>query len=142
MEDGGSLFVPDFLTPSQWCDLHRSVNGDDAPIKRLMLALLEISLRDATGARRAKLPPQRRRTFVRPPSTRACERVERAKGARALRREAIDWIFDESADGLPFSFASVCDTLDIDVEALRERVRGRSADKRAASLRRPAKQAA
>lgn len=98
-----------------------------------MLGLLEISLRDALGARRTKSPSQRRRKFVRPPSTRACERVERAKGARALRREAIDWIFDESADGLPFSFVTVCETLGVDSEKLRERlIEKRAAERRAA----------
>jgi hypothetical protein len=98
-----------------------------------MLALLEISLRDATGARRAKLPPQRRRTFVRPPSTRACERVKRAQGARALQREALDWIFDESADGLPFAFRSVCEALEIDPEYLRARLIGKRAAERQAA---------
>ncbi len=87
-----------------------------------MLAILDVSLRDMTGVRRTKLPPQRRRTFVRPPSTRACERVERAKGARALRREALAWVFDDGGDG-PFVFVNVCETLGVDSERLRARVR-------------------
>jgi len=132
MEDGlESLFVPDVLTPSQFADLRRSANGDDAPIKRLMLGLLEISLRDALGARRTKLP-SRRRTFVRPPSTRACERVKRAQGASAQAADALAWVFDDGGDG-PFAFRSVCEVLEIDPGRLRERLAERRVAERQAA---------
>ncbi len=36
MEDDSPLITPDALLPSQFADLHRSSNGPDAPIKRLM----------------------------------------------------------------------------------------------------------
>jgi len=121
MEDGGSLFSPDYLRPSQWRDLHSSDNGSNAGVKRLMLALLEISLRDATGVRRTKSHSQRRRKFVRPPSTRACDRVMRAQGARAQAADALAWVFDDGGDG-PFAFVHVCETLGIDGEKLRERL--------------------
>jgi len=52
MEDcESSFFAPDYVTPGQWRELHQGENGGDAPTKRLM-AVLEISLRDATGLRR------------------------------------------------------------------------------------------
>ena len=119
MEDGlDSLFAPDVLTPSQWRDTHTS--GDD-PIKRLLFALLKLSLEDAAGARRPA--KWRRWNALREPRAIARAVARRSQRAKALRREAIDWIFDESADGLPFAFVSVCETLGIDAERLRARER-------------------
>jgi len=111
VEDGGaSFFSPAYVRPSQWRDQHR--NGDD-PIKNLFRALLEISLRDATGVRRAA--KGRRRTRSRSAAILARAEVRRSQCAAALRRDALGWIFDESADG-PFSFQNVCDVLEIDAE--------------------------
>lgn len=130
MEDGASsLFVPDYLRPSQWRDLHRGENGNDASVKRLMLALLEISLEDAVGARR---PAKRRRwNALRSPRARARAKARRSSRARARAADARTWIFGDG-DG-PFSFRTCCETLEIDGEKLRERIRGRSAEKRRAA---------
>ncbi len=122
MEDGGPLFAPDYLRPSQWRDLHRGENGNDAPIKRLMLAILEVSLRDATGERcQAKV--RRRRT--RSPRIRARADALRSSRARERADEARAWMF-ATGDGGPFAFVSVCDALGIDAERLRARVRSRA----------------
>jgi hypothetical protein len=51
------------------------------------------------------------------------------KAARA--HEALEWIFDAEADGI-FCFQNICDVLRIDAERLRKRIRGQSAEKRAA----------
>jgi len=52
--------------------------------------------------------------------------------ASALRREALDWIFDDGGDGV-FSFRNVCDTLGIDSARLRERLIGKRAAERQAA---------
>jgi hypothetical protein len=54
--------------------------------------------------------------------------------ARARADGACAWIFNESADGLPFPFVNACETLGIGGDALRERarVRERLAEKQAA----------
>ena len=123
MEDGSaSLFRPDYFRPSQWRDQHRGENGDDAPIKRLMLAMLEDALRDATGARSSV--KVRRWNALRSPRAIARAGARRSQRARALRRDALKWVFDTDAEGV-FSFVSVCDTLGIDAERLRGRVAGR-----------------
>ncbi len=117
MEDGGPLFSPDYLRPSQWRDLHAS--GDD-PIKRLLFALLKLSLEDAVSARcQAKV--RRRRT--RSPRIRARADELRSSRARARRDEARAWMF-ATGDGGPFAFVNVCDVLGIDAERLRARVSG------------------
>ncbi|HKN62539.1 MAG TPA: hypothetical protein VJW93_15260 [Candidatus Acidoferrales bacterium] len=113
MEEG--LLTPDAFLPSQWRDLHG--NGDD-PIKNLMRAMLEVSLRDATGVRRAA--KGRRRTRTRSVAMLVRAEVRRSQGEAALRRDALAWIFG-GGDG-PFSFVNVCETLGIDAERLRARV--------------------
>ena len=124
MEDGGSLFSPDFLTPSQWHDIHRAAPDG---IKRLMLALLEVSLRDATGQHSTK-SRGRRRKYKSTASQRERALAKHSQRASALRRDARTWIFGDG-DG-PFSFTTCCETLEIDGAKLRERIRGRSGAQR------------
>lgn len=118
MEDGEiiPLLAPDAFMPSQFADLHRSANGPNAPIKNLMLAILEISLRDSTGIRSARGSGR--------PATTPRWQAQRLRLARERRRDARAWIFCDG-DGV-FSFASVCDVLGVDSEALRARVRGKN----------------
>ncbi len=117
MEDGeSSLFAPDCLTPSQWRDLHR---GEDGPIKKLMLAVLERAVFDIIEPR-----PQTRRRKQK-------FEAQRISVAHERRSSAIDWISDTDADGV-FSFQTVCAVLDIDPERLRSRLRERLAEKQAA----------
>ncbi len=52
--------------------------------------------------------------------------------ARERAEEARAWVFDESADGLPFSFVNECETLGFHGKPLRARVRERLAEKQAA----------
>ncbi len=131
MEDGASLFSPDFLRPSQWRDLHRSANGDAAPIGRLLLALLEISLRDAISSR-CEAKVRRRRT--RSPRIRPRADALRSSRARERATEACAWMF-VTGDSGPFAFVNVCETLGIDAERLRARVRERLAERQAAARR-------
>jgi hypothetical protein len=120
MEDDGFLpFRADALMPSQWRDLQASSNGPNAGIKRLMLALLEISLRDATGARDST---KANRKFRLSPRARARADAQRSSRARTHAADALAWIFDESADDLPFSFQNICSVLDIDPERMRARL--------------------
>ncbi len=127
MEESASLFSPDYLRPSQFRDLlYRSANGDDAPIRRLMLAILEVSLRDATGVAKS-----RTKRLKGNPSAELWQwrRVAASKNQRHAA-EALDWIFDDGAEGV-FSFVNVCDVLGIDSGRLRARVRARLAEKEA-----------
>jgi hypothetical protein len=112
------VLAPEVLTTSQWRDLHRTANGQNAGIKRLMLALIEISLRDATGARK---PQRGHPAMARYEMKRAA--MKQSSLAKALRRDARAWLFDRDADG-PFSFVTVCDVLGIDGEELRARLAG------------------
>jgi hypothetical protein len=121
VEDGeSSFFAPDYVTPNQWRDLHRA---DRDSIKRLMLAMLEDALRDATGAR----CPSKVRRWNTLRSQRASARADarRSQRARARADEACAWIFDDGDDG-PFAFQNVCDTLGFDGEALHARARERA----------------
>ncbi len=125
MEDGlDSLFVPDFLTPSQWRDFHSGDNGPNAGLRRLFLALLEISLRDATGAR-SKKGRGRRRKYKSTASQRERAAMKQSGRASAQAAEALDWIFDDGGDG-PFAFRSVCEVLEVDAERLHARIRERT----------------
>jgi hypothetical protein len=114
-----ALITPDYLRPSQWRDAHRSTAGDDAPIKRLMLAILEISLRDATGARDST---KANRKFRLSPSARAQADAQRSSRARTHAIDALNWIADDGGEG-PFTFENVCDVPGIDAERLRARLR-------------------
>jgi hypothetical protein len=125
VEESGSLFSPDYLRPSQFADLQRA--GPDG-IRRLMLAILEISLRDATGVQSPIIGRKRRWNALTSPQARARADAQRSSLARQRRRDARAWIFGDG-DG-PFSFRTCCETLEIDGEKLRERIRGRSAEKR------------
>lgn len=86
-----------------------------------MRAILDISLRDAMCVHHQNHRGRPRLEWQ--------ARAALTKAARA--QEALEWIFDDNADGV-FSFASVCETLGIDGGKLRGRVRRQSADKRAA----------
>jgi hypothetical protein len=122
------LLTPDVLTTSQWRDIYRSTNGPDAGIKHLMFALLEISLRDATGTRYSR---NAHRRFNLPPKLRARYDRQRNQLATEQSRDALGWIFDDDSEGV-FSFVNVCDVLGIDGERLRARIRGQSTNKLAA----------
>jgi len=75
----GSIFVPDVLTPEQYYDSRRD-DSRIAPVKRLMMAVLEDALRCFQNNADAK-SGQRKRLFA----------------------EAEQWLCGEEGDG-PFSF--------------------------------------
>jgi hypothetical protein len=114
-----NLFTPDVLTPGQFFASRR----DDSavrPLKRLMLAVLEDAI--VTFQKNA---------------------IDRGKIGRGLFQEVEQWLNDGSHEGL-FSFETVCDTLAINPECLRNeliRWRGRllesGAQSRLARRRRP-----
>jgi hypothetical protein len=90
----GSLFAPEILTPEQYYDERR----DDSaiyPVKRLMMAVLEDALRCFQNNSTAKGGPRQR-----------------------LFAEAHEWLCGDSCDG-PFSFETVCETLGIEPQYLR-----------------------
>ena len=89
-----SIFVPDVITPEQFYDTRRD-EGAMAPVKRLMMAVLEDALRCFQNNSDAKSGPRKR-----------------------LFAEAEQWLCGESNDG-PFSFDTVCETLGIEPEFLR-----------------------
>src|SRR6202035_4615867 len=90
----GNLFVPDVLTPEQFYDSRRD-DSRIAPVKRLMMAVLEDALRCFQNNADAK-SGQRKRLFA----------------------EAEHWLCGEGGDG-PFSFEIVCETLGIEPQFLR-----------------------
>jgi len=81
-----------------------------------MLAVLEISLRDATGARSSANV----RRWKLSPRARVRADAQHARRANAHAASAIDWIFDDIDDGA-FAFLNVCETLGVDAERLRAR---------------------
>jgi hypothetical protein len=94
-----SILQPEILTPSQYYDSH-SVTRSNDPIGRLMLAVLTdavVSFQKTAGS-----------------SSR--------KGARIFA-ELEDWFFTRGGED-PFSFESICDTLNIDFHALRAGLKG------------------
>jgi hypothetical protein len=90
----GSIFVPDIITPEQFYDTRRD-DSAMAPVKRLMMAVLEDALRCFQNNSDAKSGPRKR-----------------------LFAEAEQWLCGEGNDG-PFSFETVCETLGIEPEFLR-----------------------
>jgi hypothetical protein len=90
----GSIIVPDIITPEQFYDSHHD-DSAIAPVKRLMMAVLEDALRCFQNNSSAKSGPRRR-----------------------LFAEAEQWLCGEAGDG-PFSFDTVCETLGIEPEFLR-----------------------
>ncbi len=97
MQDFSPL-VPDLLTPGQFFDRHRNA---DTPVKRLLFAILDISVRDAIGA---------------------------GQWGRRYKRDALAWVDDADDAGI-FSFRSICDALAIDPTQLRARLRSGSVKK-------------
>jgi hypothetical protein len=93
------IFIPDVLTRGQYYDGVRSDNGCARPIKRLMLAVLEDAMRCYLTYANSRSHAQRR-LFV----------------------EAEAWLADRKADGA-FAFETVCETLGIDPNCLREGLR-------------------
>ena len=91
----GSIFVPDIITPEQYYDSRRD-DSAMAPVKRLMMAVLEDALRCFQNNADAKSGP-RKRLFV----------------------DAEQWLCGEIGDG-PFSFETVCETLGIEPGFLRK----------------------
>ncbi|MGH7933532.1 MAG: hypothetical protein ACREQN_10235 [Candidatus Binataceae bacterium] len=90
----GSIFVPDVLTPEQYYDARRD-DSAIAPVKRLMMAVLEDALRCFQNNCDANSGPRKR-----------------------LFTEAEQWLCGEGGDG-PFSFDTVCETLGIEPGFLR-----------------------
>ena len=90
----GSIFVPDAITPEQFYDMRRD-DSAIAPVKRLMMAVLEDALRCFQNNAEAK-GVARKRLFA----------------------EAEQWLCGEVGDG-PFSFETVCETLGIEPQFLR-----------------------
>jgi hypothetical protein len=93
------IFVPDVLTPGQYYDGMRADNGCARPIKRLMLAVLEDAVRCYL-------------TYAN----------SRSRAQRRLFVEAEGWLMDRKADGA-FAFETICETLGIDPNCLREGLR-------------------
>ena len=94
----GSIFVPDVLTPEQYYDSRRD-DSAIAPVKRLMMAVLEDALRCFQNNADAKNGPRKR-----------------------LFQEAEQWLCGDNGDG-PFSFETVCETLGIEPGFLRAGLR-------------------
>lgn len=90
----GSIFVPDVLTPGQYYDSRRD-DSTIAPLKRLMLAVLEDALRCFQNNAGTKSGARKR-----------------------LFAEAEQWLCGEGGDG-PFAFETVCETLGIEPSFLR-----------------------
>jgi hypothetical protein len=90
----GNIFVPDVLTPDQYYDVRRD-DSRIAPVKRLMLAVLEDALRCFQNNADAKSGPRKR-----------------------LFADAEQWLCGGEGDG-PFSFETVCETLGIEPSFLR-----------------------
>ena len=90
----GSIFVPDVITPQQYYD-SRHDDSAIAPVKRLMMAVLEDALRCFQNNSDANSGPRKR-----------------------LFAEAEQWLCGEAGDG-PFSFDTVCETLGIEPNFLR-----------------------
>jgi hypothetical protein len=92
------IFIPDILTPGQYYEGLRA-NGCARPIKRLMLAVLADAIR--------------------------CYQTYVNSGSRAQRRlfvEAEAWLMDRKADGA-FAFETICETLGINPNCLRDGLR-------------------
>jgi hypothetical protein len=93
------LAIPDLVTPEQYYDGVRTRHPGTEAIRRLMLAVLEDALR--------------------------CLQM-RANGRRPVERramaEAERWIFERGLQG-PFTFESVCETLGIHPDHLRDGIR-------------------
>jgi hypothetical protein len=94
------IFIPDVLTRGQYYDGIRSDNGCARSVKRLMLAVLEDAMRCYL-------------TYAN----------SRSRAQRRLFVEAQAWLMDREADGA-FAFETVCETLGIDPNYLREGLRG------------------
>ena len=93
------IMIPDGLTPGQYYDGMRADDACVRPIKRLMLAVLEDAMRCYQTYANSRSSPQRR-LFV----------------------DAEAWLMDRKADGA-FAFETVCETLGIDPNCLREGLR-------------------
>lgn len=94
----GSIFVPDIITPQQYYDARRD-DSAVAPVKRLMMAILEDALRCFQNNADAPSGPRKR-----------------------LFNEAEQWLCADKGDG-PFSFETVCETLGIEPQYLRSGLR-------------------
>jgi len=90
----GSILVPDVITPEQFYD-SRHDDSAIAPVKRLMMAVLEDALRCFQNNSNAKSGPRKR-----------------------LFNDAEQWLCADASDG-PFSFDTICETLGIEPGFLR-----------------------
>ena len=89
------LIVSDVITRSQYYD-SRKGQDDDAPLRRLMLAVLRDALACLSSGASGS-----------------------ASNSRKEAREAAEWIGNKTDESL-FSFNCVCETLSIHPDALRE----------------------
>jgi len=117
--DLDSLFTPDIVTPDQFF-ANRRDDSAVRPLKLLMMAVLEDAI--VTFQKNA---------------------INQSRNGRTLFSEVEQWLCDRSHEGL-FSFESVCDTLSISAECLRnellrwrERLLQSGAESRLARRRRP-----
>jgi hypothetical protein len=94
----GSIFVPDTITPGQYYDTRRD-DSAIAPVKRLMMAVLEDAIRCFQNNSGVPNGPRKH-----------------------LFYEAAQWLFSEKGDG-PFSFATICETIGIEPSFLRSGLR-------------------
>jgi hypothetical protein len=94
----GTIVVPDVLTPGQYYDARRNGSAT-APVRRLMMAVLEDALRCFQNHSEAKSGSYKR-----------------------LFNEVEQWLCSEEGDG-PFSFETVCETLGIEPAFLRSGLR-------------------
>jgi len=115
-----AIFANVAFTPQQMADTRRSASL--SPVHRLQFAVLEDGLRCAGVIGRRTYPPRKR---VTPTSTASA--TDRLRKAGIKRVEAIRWMFADDADG-PFSFAVLCDELQIDAARLRNLVEHRGGD--------------
>jgi hypothetical protein len=93
------LITPDILTPVQWYAGKRSEDPRFQGTRRLMLAVLMDALQRIQNGARSRTAIQRRASA-----------------------EAEMWIADRKGHG-PFAFETVCETLAIDPDWLRENLR-------------------
>jgi hypothetical protein len=109
------ILIEHVILPSQFYDNRNCLIEEAAPIRRLMHAILRDALECVAG-RTGKTGFSARRTS----------------------QEAIDWIEDTN-DREIFSFTSVCDSLQIDPEAVRASLRNWRASGRRLTRRSPVK---
>jgi len=108
--ENNAIVLPDIVMPSQHADMHTRRN----PLAPLMLAILEISLRDILGARLTR--PRKVTAF----SVQHREAHDRRDSRH--KASAIHWMQCRDGSCGPFCYRNVCDILGIDPDKLRKEV--------------------